>query len=280
MSCKNNITGTKPTDPNGVLDNVLDTRKYIDWPLEKKTGPDGTKEEDRLRQVVRFFKDNHSDIPAEFAIAVAGVWSAECHIAPWRCNVSERDRGGTAAGKHGVTKKFETFKGVTYYYNEENMKQFGYGKGVAQWSWTRNLQFADWYNTVAPGNVKTPNLPTLDTNGNDILKTNMTTQTAFAWSEMEKRMRGDFLESIENIKTNSVSPVSNWSEYEKNIILGVDTVLRGFENGGGGNFATPEQMDSYKHGYAYGLKQRIGGAMSVYNVLKDDQEFKSYLRIT
>ena len=275
MSCENGIVGDYPIEEGGILEKMLTGKEYDTWPLDKKIGADGvTTEIDRVKQVVRFFKDN-TDMPAEFAVAVAGVWSAESHVAPWRYNSPEKNNGGNFAGVSPGTKG-ETFGGKKYNYNEENMKLFGYGKGVAQWSWTRNLKFAEWYNGTS--GVKTEGVE-MDENGAAIVKTNMVTQTAYAWREMGERMKKDFKNAVDAVKGNHVNPAEDLNFFTENVIISVDAVLRGFENGSGGKFASEKQMDAYKAdgGYLGSLKRRTGGAMSVYEAIKSDSEFAEYL---
>lgn len=275
MSCENGISGEYPVEPGGILEKMLSDKAYDKWPLETKIGKDGiTTEPDRIKQVVAFFKDN-TDVPAEFAIAVAGVWSAESHVAPWRYNSPEKNNGGNFAGVSPGTKG-ETFDGKKYNYNEENMKLFGYGKGVAQWSWTRNLKFAEWYNSSS--GVKTSGVE-MDKYGSAIVKTNMTTQTAYAWLEMSNRMKNEFKRIVDTVKANHADPSEDFNLFQENIILSVDAVLRGFENGSSGKFASEKQMNGYKAdgGYLGSLKRRVGGAMSAYEVIKSDSSFAEYL---
>ena len=276
MSCKNGITGAYPVEAGGILENMLSEKNYDNWPLETKKGKDGkTTEADRIKQVVRYFMEK-TDMPSEFAIAVAGVWSAESHVAPWRYNSTERDRGGNFIGISPGS-RYELFGGEKYFYNEQNMKLFGYGKGVAQWSWTRNLKFAEWYNGAS--GVKTENLPTMDKYGSDIIKTDMTTQTAYAWLEMSARMKNEFKNIIDKVKSNHVNPDEDFNLFQENIMVSVDVVLRGFENGAGGKLASESQMNKYKAdgGYLGSLRRRVGGAMAAYDVIKSDPDFASYL---
>lgn len=232
----------------------------------------GTTEYERAKDIIQFFVVDKG-LPIEFAIAVAGVWGAESGIATWRYNKAEHDNGYAFKNRHAPTKDVIKYGGQTYYKDQANMMKFGYGKGVAQWSWDRPLKFRDWYRSSS--GVRTQGV-TMDEWGANITGTSVTTQTAFAWHEMIGRT-GEFMTTVNGIT--HASPVSNKQAFDQNIITCVDAVLRGFENGSTKKMASTAAIDKYTWdgGYKGAMKKRVGRALGVYEKLKETGDFSQYL---
>ena len=259
MSCNNGIPG----------DAFHSVEEAIGWDYTPtKMGPEKDKDNrtqtERASDIVRFFKGK--EIPIEFGIAVAGVWSAESGIKNWRYNNAEHENG--YAYKNKIAPNAETIKynGNTYYKDKNSMMAWGYGKGLAQWSWTRNFKFRDWYNGNGQDVVTTPNLNSMDQNAANITATSVSTQTAFAWKEMQERT-GEFMDVVKYIIQN---PANDKETFKKNVVLCVDAVLRGFENGGTKCMASTKQIDKYtwSGGYFGAMKTRVSRALGVAEALK------------
>jgi hypothetical protein len=211
--------------------------------------------------------------PFEVAIGFAGVWGAESGINPKRYNANEKNEGGSAPSQTSKTYKS---KGVVYRMDKDGMKLWGYGKGVAQWTWTRVFKFRDWYNEDASA-VKTPGVSEIDTYGADILKTNMETQTAFAWYEIEKCGRTELINFVASLQTKK--PSVDMNGFEENVVKSCDAVLRGFENGHS-KFTTVEDID-YRHrkhgGYNGIMDRRVGWALGVFEEVKNNPKYAPYV---
>ena len=232
----------------------------------------GTTEIERAKEIIDFFLSKGK--PIEFGIAVAGVWGAESGIKSWNYNRAEQSNGYAFKDKHAPNADKFTYGGKQYYKDAANMMKFGYGKGLAQWSWSRNLKFRDWYRSGADGKP-TAGL-SMDDWGANITGTSVTTQTAFAWKEMQERT-GEFMTTVNGIS--HVSPVSNKQQFDQNIITGVDAVLRGFENGGNKSMASTKQIDKYTWdgGYKGAMKKRVERALGIYEKLKENGDYQQYL---
>ncbi len=276
MACTNGIPygiGTS-TDPAGDL---WTGKNYTPRALSKAKDKDDKTEKDRAKIIVDFFSgkkfnETGSTLPKEFGYAVAGVWSAESNISPWSFNPDEQENGYAFRNVHAPNAKTFEYGGTTYYMDQANMMKFGYGKGLAQWSWSRVLKFRDWYNSSE--GTKTPGVD-MDDCASAITATSVTTQTAFAWKEMQERT-GEFKKQIESIET--ADPNTDKEKFDRNIILAVDAILRGYENGGKATMRTPhgdgkkdkKGMDSYTWdgGYEGALRKRVEKALGVYEALK------------
>lgn len=258
--CNNNIEGSniQSTDAAGDVMQDIGNGNYTPTKMSGSKDPNGKTEIDRAREIIAFF---NGKLPLEFAIAVAGVWSAESGIKNWNYNREEQSNGYAYKNKYAPNADKFNYKGQTFYKDRATMTRFGYGKGLAQWSWSRNLKFRDWYRAGADGNT-TPGV-TMDDNASAITATSVTTQTAFAWKEMQERT-GEFMETVNRIKNNPAQ--QGTPEFENNIVLAVDAVLRGFENGGVKKMATKEFMDKYKWdgGYKGAMKKRVERALGIY----------------
>lgn len=260
MSCKNNVPyGTGPSrDEIGAL--------------EAKINYTPTKVPDsvitRAIPILQFFKGK---TPAEFGLAVAGVWGCESGIDSTRYNKGEQSNGGRVNGVTTSTNTF-TYKGTKYEKTEETMRKFGYGKGLAQWTWDRPLKFRDWYNG---GGVPTPSLPTMDENASAITATSVSTQTAFAWVEMQERS-GEFMSTVNNIT--HADHKTETEKYKENIKKCVDAVTRGFENGSNAKFANVSDMNRYSGDYwGVDFKKRYEYAIGIYEKIKDNPDYQQYL---
>jgi hypothetical protein len=163
------------------------------------------------------------------------------------------------------------------------MMKFGYGKGIAQWSWSRNLKFRDWYNSHNA--VKTDGLNQMDDDAANITATTITTQTAFAWLEMQERT-GEFMTVINEVNENSVTKITGATNdkkkavFNENIVKVVDAVLRGYENGSKTKMASTSQIDNYtwSGGYSGSMKTRVSRALGVAEAVKNDYNDLSFLR--
>ena len=163
MSCENGITSS--ATPAEV---VVENKEYT--PSKISNAQDhGTTEKDRAKIIINFFKGK--GLPIEVGIGVAGVWSAESHIKTWVYNKAEHDNGYAYKDIHAPNAKTFTYKGQTYYKDQANMMAFGYGKGLAQWSWSRTFKFRDWYNSSAGEPYRSGGPATMDKNGADITGT-------------------------------------------------------------------------------------------------------------
>lgn len=221
----------------------------------------------RGKEVILFFKNK--GLPVEIGFAFAGVWGAESGIKTWNFNKEEQTKGGYWAGKYSETKKFE-IEGVTYHYSQEVMQKFGYGKGVAQWSWDRPLKFRIWYNTKATEAEKTPGMPTMDKYASGITATCATSQIGFAWYECSQRT-GELKRTFDSIQT--AEPGSE--KFRQNMIVAVDAVLRGFENGSTKSMASVQKMNegyAKAGGYDRAMENRVSWALGLYEKLKDDPD--------
>ena len=261
MSCENGVPyGTGPSkDEIGAI--------------EAKINYTPTKVPDsvitRAISILQFFKGK---TPAEFGLAVAGVWGCESGIDTTRYNRGEQSNGGRVNGVTASSSKF-TYNGTTYEKTEETMRRFGYGKGLAQWTWDRPLKFRDWYNGEA--GVKTPGVSVIDENASAITATSVSTQTAFAWKEMQDR-KGEFMRTVNGII--HVDHKTKTGEYKENIKKCVDAVTRGFENGSNANFASVSAMDKYSGDYwGVDFKKRYEYALGIYEKIKDNPEYQEYL---
>ena len=233
----------------------------------------------RAKDVINFFTSEGPGLPGltiEIGIGIAGIWSAESGIDPTKYNAAERKDGYAFKNTHAPNAK--TFKypntknGTEYYMDQATMMKFGYGKGIAQWSWSRNLKFRDWYNS---GNAE-PGLPKMDVDAANITATSIATQTAFAWKEMSERT-GEFLTTLSKVAENSVTKMTGATKEEKkavfneNVTKVVDAVLRGYENGSRTKMASVKQMNAYSWsgGYSGSMKTRVSRALGIAEALKD-----------
>lgn len=274
MSCENGIPyGTGPSEEaiGAVAAKVDYTPKNIDSP---RSADDGRTPEERAEEVIDFFLSKGFTI--EFALGVAGVWGQESQIQPWSYNRNEHETGGYARGKHAPDCGFFFYppnSGKKEYRSEENMKLFGYGKGLAQWSWDRVLAFRDWYNGATA--TKTSGLSGMDEYGASITATSMNTQLDFAWKEMEQR-RGEFMQTVRGMQ--HVSHLSNPEKFKENVKVAVDAVTRGFENGSSKSMATVEQMNNYSGDYwGIDFKNRYEWALGLYEKIKSLPKYSEYL---
>lgn len=258
MSCENGIPyGTGP-----AVSAVADVIAENDY----QPSDVGTSTSERGKFVVLYFKNK--GLPIEIGFGFAGVWGAESGIKTEAFNEEEQTTGGYWAGKHS-DKTFEV-EGVKYNYCQEVMQKFGYGKGVAQWSWDRPLKFRIWYNNTSASNEKTQGMPTLDTYASAITATSVTTQIAYAWYECCKRT-GELKRTFDGIVT--ATPGSD--KFKDNIVVAVDAVLRGFENGGRDKMASVTQIDegyAKAGGYKTAMKKRVEWALGLYERLKNDPD--------
>jgi hypothetical protein len=224
----------------------------------------------RAKDVINFFFKTKA-MPIEVGIAVAGVWCAESGINTKAYNRAEKNNGYAFRDKHAPDARTFKYNGKTYYYDQATMMKFGYGKGVAQWSWDRNLKFRDWYNSS--NGVKTDGITRMDDDAANITGTSVTTQTAFAWEEMQKRT-GEFLTTVNGIIT-----ATDLETFQKNIIILVDAVLRGYENGSVRKMASTTQIDKYtwSGGYSGSMKKRVSSALGIAEAIKNDSEYSSSL---
>lgn len=261
--CNNNIEGSnvQSTDAAGDVMQDIVGGNYTPTKMSGSKDPNGKTEIQRAQEIIDFFRDK---LPLEFGIAVAGVWSAESGIKNWNYNKAEQTNGYAFSDKYAPNADKFNYKGQTFYKDRATMTRFGYGKGLAQWSWSRNLKFRDWYRAGADGNT-TPGV-TMDDNASAITATSVTTQTAFAWKEMQERT-GEFMGVVNYIKDHPAQ--RGTKEFENNIVLAVDAVLRGFENGGVKKMATKKFMDNYKWdgGYKGAMKKRVERALGIYKEL-------------
>lgn len=230
----------------------------------------------RAETIVQFALDN--GLPIEFGIGLAGVWAAESEIRTDVYNKDEHRDGYAYRNKHAPNADKFTYKGQTYYKDQANMMKFGYGKGLAQWSWSRNFEFRDWYNGSEGSRYRSGGPSTMDENAANITATTVLAQTAFAWHEMQKRT-GEFTQAINEIKTKHTKPSQNEPQFKANITTAVDAVLRGFENGGTKKMASTAQIDRYTWdgGYSGAMKKRVGRAIGIYEDLKKNGKFPEYL---
>lgn len=268
MSCENGITSS--ATPAEV---VVENKEYT--PSKISNAQDhGTTEKDRAKIIINFFKGK--GLPIEVGIGVAGVWSAESHIKTWVYNKAEHDNGYAYKDIHAPNAKTFTYKGQTYYKDQANMMAFGYGKGLAQWSWSRTFKFRDWYNSSAGEPYRSGGPATMDKNGADITGTTVEAQTAFAWEEMQGRT-GEFMDAIKYVTGNTASDKET---FNKNVKIVVDAVLRGFENGGVKKMASISQIDKYtwSGGYKGSMNTRVSGALGIAEAVKNDYEELRYLR--
>jgi hypothetical protein len=278
MSCTNEIPYGSGI-PSDTLEPVMTDNTYKPDKLSSKKDMHGKTELDRAYEILDFFKTKSIDgtsLPAEFAIAVCGVWGAESHIATWNFNKSEHDYGGSRfRNVHAPNAGTFTYNGQKYYKDQANMMKFGYGKGVAQWSWDRPLKFRDWFNTQAsPDDKRGTPFTQMDDWGVEITGTSVTTQTAFAWLEMTERT-GEFKRSIKSVTHKSAS--NDQEGFKNNIIFCVDAVLRGFENGSKSSFASIEQINKYDGGYKGSMLSRVNRALGVYEEIKNNPRYTSWL---
>lgn len=267
MSCENGIPyGEGPvTDAVSALITEIKNKNYE----AKNVNSDVV---DRAKGVIDFMLDK--GYPIEVGISFAGVWAAESRIETWSYNKSEQSNG--FAFRNVTRDKAESFviAGETYYKDQAGMMSFGYGKGMAQWSWDRNIKFREWYNSGAEGH-KTSGLPTMDHFAANITATTVDTQTAYAWYEMRHRT-GEFMGVLNSLKS---SPATTEEEFNVNVTRGVDAVLRGFENGGPSKMASTSQIDKYKwcNGYEGAMKTRMENALGIAQAVKNDYPQLSYL---
>ena len=267
MCCENGIPGGTISSPDAAGEMIAKECGYTPTALTNEVSK-GTTQKDRARDVIEFFKSiiQPESAAVEIGIGVAGVWLAESGIKTWKYNSSEAKDGYAFKNKHAPDADTFNYKGKKYYKDQASMMQFGYGKGVAQWSWSRNFKFRDWYNSSQ--GVKTEGIPTMDENASGITGTSVTTQTAFAWKEMSERT-GEFMDVINGIIEH---PAESKDEYIIHIINVVDAVLRGFENGDKLKMASKKQIDKYtwSGGYSGSMKKRVSGALGVGEALKDE----------
>lgn len=271
MSCENGIPyGTGPSEE--AIGAIAAETEYAPKKVEEDRGGAENKTlEERAEDVIDFFLSK--DFSIEFAIGVAGVWVQESRIEPWNFNQREHDTGGNYRGKHGQTRRSFNFGGKVYFYTEENMKLFGYGKGLAQWSWDRVFKFRDWYNGA--GGTKTQGLSTMDEYGVEITATSMNTQLNFAWLEMQER-RGEFMKTARGIQ--HVSQQTNPEKFKENIKVAVDAITRGYENGSNNTMASVDAMNSYSGNYwGIDFKVRYEYALGIYEKIKDSSRYAQYL---
>ena len=276
MSCTNEIPygAGMPTD---MVSSILADNTYS--PTKPSTKVEhGKTELQRAYEVLDFFISKNipgtqTRVPIEFAIAVSGVWGAESGIETWRYMKEEHDNGFAYKDKHAPNAKTFKYGGEVYYYDQANMMKFGYGKGVAQWSWDRVLKFRDWYR--GSGGVTTPGV-TMDDWGANITGTSVETQTAFAWYEMSQRT-GEFLSVLKNHPHKSAT--GDPEGFKNNIIVFVDAVLRGFENGGVNKMASTKDIDKYTWagGYKGSMLTRVNRALGIYEEIKNDSRYAPYL---
>lgn len=258
MCCQNGIPGGSISSPDSAGE-LISGRQYPSMGSNMSTL-------DMAKVIIQFCKDN--GLPVEFGIGLAGVWAAESNIKTDIYNKAEHNNGFAYKNKHAPNAEKFSYGGQTYYKDQANMMKFGYGKGLAQWSWSRNFKFRDWYNSGADG-YKTPGLNTMDTNAANITATTVETQTAFAWKEMQERT-GQFMSVVNSLKEGHVSYTENEEKFKANITTAVDAVLRGFENGSAKNMASTKQIDKYTWdgGYSGAMKKRVGRAIGFYEELK------------
>lgn len=258
MSCQNGIPGGSISSPDSAGEMISSGQYPAIWPNSSTL--------DRAKVIIQFCKDK--GLPVEFGIGLAGVWAAESNIRTDIYNKAEHNNGYAYRNIHAPNAKKFPYGGQTYYKDQANMMKFGYGKGLAQWSWERNFKFRDWYNSGADGH-KTPGLSTMDTDAANITATTVETQTAFAWKEMQERT-GQFMSVVNSLKEEHVSYIENEEKFKANITTAVDAVLRGFENGSTENMASTKQIDKYKWdgGYSGAMKKRVGRAIGFYEALK------------
>jgi hypothetical protein len=266
MSCTNEIPYGSGI-PSDTLEPVMLDNTYRPDKLSSKV-EHGKTELERAYEILDFFSGKTIDgtaLPIEFALAVCGVWGAESHISTWRHNDDEMTRGGGVAGVHAPDAGTFTYNGQKYYKDQANMMKFGYGKGVAQWSWDRVLSFRDWYRGTGGE---------MDDWGANITGTSVETQTAFAWKEMQERT-GEFKTAIKSVVH---KPASSQEEgFKNNIIFCVDAVLRGFENGSKAKMRSVESMNAYKGGYKGGMLSRVNRALGIYEEIKNNPRYTSWL---
>lgn len=274
MSCENGIPyGTGPSNDavGAIIAENVAGNKYTPTNIPDTRDFQGRTPEERGADIIRFFKGKSlagRPLHSEFAFAVAGVWGAESGINTWQYNSNEQRTGGYVSGVH-TTNSYGNYKGNKLYHTEENMKRYGYGKGVAQWSWERNLLFKDWYNSGA-GDTEKP-FPTMDENASAITATSVSNQTGFAWKEMQERT-GEFASVVNSI--NHADPGSE--AFKSNILKCVDAVTRGFENGSSVKMRSAESMNAYKGGYESELKKRCEWALGLYEKLKDNRDLTDW----
>ena len=271
--CTNGVTNTSTstTDPAGA---VIAANDYSPTKISNATER-GTTEKQRAQKIIDFFLNK--GLPIEVGIGVAGVWSAESNIKTWVYNKNEHSDGYAFRDKHAPNADKFTYKGQTYYTDQANMMKFGYGKGLAQWSWSRNFKFRDWFNNEASSADKQDTaFSRMDEWGANITGTSVITQTAFAWKEMQERT-GEFMSAINEVRSH---PATNKTEFNHNVTKIVDAVLRGFENGGTKKMATTAQIDKYTWdgGYSGAMKKRVSRALGVAEEVKNDYSQLSYLR--
>ena len=270
--CINGIPNgtTSSTDPAGAL---IASGKYSPTKISQAREM-GTTEKERAMVIIDFFT-NTQQLPIEVGIGVAGVWSAESNIKTWVFNKEEHDNGYAYKNKHAPDAKKFTYGGQTFYYDQANMMKFGYGKGLAQWSWERNFKFRDWYNGAGGSSYRQGGPSAIDANGAEITATTVAAQTAFAWEEMQERT-GEFMSVINEIRSH---PATNEVEFNNNVTKVVDAVLRGFENGGTKKMASTAQIDKYTWdgGYSGAMKKRVSRALGIAQEVKGDYSQLSYL---
>lgn len=266
MSCTNGIPGGVVDSPD-VAGEMAATNNYPS--VKAPTDLLG-----RAMVIIDFALAN--GLPIEFGIGLAGVWAAESEIKSDVYNKSEHRDGYAFKDKHAPNADKFTYKGNTYYKDQANMMKFGYGKGLAQWSWSRNFEFRDWYNSSAAAQYRSGGPATMDENAANITATTVAAQTAFAWHEMSKR-DGEFLTAVNGIQT--VNASQNEAQFKANITTAVDAVLRGFENGGKNKMASTKQIDKYTWdgGYSGAMKKRVGRAVGIYEKLKEGGYYPQYL---
>ena len=268
MSCENGIPGgaASTSTPAGTM---AASGNYPSIKPKASTASNG-------EEVVRVMLEN--GYPIEFAIGLAGVFAAESEINPAAYNNEEKANGFSYRDKHAPDAQTFTYKGQKYYMDQANMMKFGYGKGIAQWSWSRNLSFRDWYNGSGGSQYRRGGPSSIDTDAEDIIKTTLAAQTGFALYELNQRS-GKLRQAIQEIRDNHTTPSQDEQKFKANITKAVDAALRGFENGTETAMASVSAIDKYKWagGYEGSMKTRVGKAMGLYESFKKNGKFPEYL---
>ena len=263
MSCENGIPyGTGPSkEAIGAVEAKV---KYTPVDVPSSAVPNA-------EAVIDFFLAKDDTLPIEFCIAVTGVFGAESGIVPKKFNKQEQTSGGSYNGRHEPGQKTFKYGGKEYGYSEETMRKFGYGKGLAQWTWARPLEFRDWYNNNASPSEKTSGVDRIDENASAITSTSINTQCSFAWREMSLRS-GGFMKTIRSVT--HVSHTSDPDGFKNNIKVCVDAITRGYENGSTNAMASVEFMNKYSGDYwGIDFRKRYEWALGVYEKIKNKSKY-------